>query len=458
MVSLTIYGGANEVGGNKILLQDKGAKIYLDFGQGFGFGDDFFYEYLSPRKVNGLEVYFEFGMLPRVSKLYSRTMLALTDLKYRKPDVDGVFISHSHSDHIGHIPFLDEEIPVYMGHGTHLFTELYHKLYPTLVNIGEHENLHLFQSGEKIKIKHLKIEPIHVDHSIPGAYGFIVHTSKGAIVYTGDIRMHGPRSDMSIEFMKKAAKAKPIALLCEGTRIGGDEEHNFTEEEVEKKAKKIIKQSKGLVLTYFSMSNVDRFMSFYRAAIKNKRKLVIGTNLAYIIHNMRKKIPILPDVLKDKNIRVYYRLSGSCTFCEKDYYVWEREFMDKMITYKEINKHPKKFVMHLGFYKLMELVYIKPRNADFIYSMSEHYLEGDDNEKQKELWENWMDHFGIKFHMAHCSGHASKEDLLHFIKKVNPKMIIPIHTSHPEMFEGCGKKVLMIKKEKKLNLESLIEK
>ena len=33
MVNLTFYGGAEEIGGNKILLEDKGAKIYLDFGQ-----------------------------------------------------------------------------------------------------------------------------------------------------------------------------------------------------------------------------------------------------------------------------------------------------------------------------------------------------------------------------------------------------------------------------------------
>jgi ribonuclease J len=33
MVKLTFYGGVNEIGGNKILLEDKGTKIFLDFGQ-----------------------------------------------------------------------------------------------------------------------------------------------------------------------------------------------------------------------------------------------------------------------------------------------------------------------------------------------------------------------------------------------------------------------------------------
>jgi len=33
MVKLTFYGGVNEIGGNKILLEDMKAKVMLDFGQ-----------------------------------------------------------------------------------------------------------------------------------------------------------------------------------------------------------------------------------------------------------------------------------------------------------------------------------------------------------------------------------------------------------------------------------------
>ena len=35
MTSLTFYGGVNEIGGNKILLEDKDTKVFLDFGKGF---------------------------------------------------------------------------------------------------------------------------------------------------------------------------------------------------------------------------------------------------------------------------------------------------------------------------------------------------------------------------------------------------------------------------------------
>jgi mRNA degradation ribonuclease J1/J2 len=48
-----------------------------------------------------------------------------------------------------------------------------------------------FTTGGKFKIGSLEVEPIHVDHSVPGVYGFIIYTSESPIVYPGDIRLHG---------------------------------------------------------------------------------------------------------------------------------------------------------------------------------------------------------------------------------------------------------------------------
>jgi len=452
MVSLTFYGGANEIGGNKILLEDKGARIYLDFGQSFNFGEDYFYDWLQPRSAHGLEVYFEFGLVPRVPKLYSKSMLERTDLKYEKPDIDAVFISHSHSDHMNHLSFLDESIPVYMGHGTHRLLETYHTLYSQFCDIGEHANLNFFKSGDKIKVKHLEIEPIHVEHSVPGAYGFIVKTSAGPLIYTGDLRLHGPKSNMTQEFVKKAAACKPYAMLIEGTRIGSASEHNYTEAEVEAKVESIIKESKGIVFAYFAMSNVDRFMSFYRAAVKHKKKLVVDTRFAYILDNLKEKIPGLPDVMADDNIMVYFKLAKSGTYIDKDYSVYERKYMPKMITYSEVAKNQKKLVMHMSFNKLMELVYIQPKNADYIYSSSEHFLEGEENEAERTVLENWMKHFKVNFHKAHCSGHASAHDLEEMVKAIAPKVLIPIHTQRAEEFRKMHANVKVPEKEGRIEL------
>ena len=451
MISLTFYGGVGEIGGNKILLESKKARVYLDFGQSFDFGTDYFYEWLEPRAANGLECYFEFGLVPMIPRLYSKTMLRFTDMPYEKPDIDGVFITHHHSDHIGHLSFLDEDVPIYMGHGCKAILDAYSKLYPSLCDIGNHNNIGLFKSGDKIPIKDLVFRPIHVEHSTPGAYGYIIESEKGNIAYTGDFRRHGPMNEMSDEFIREAAKSKPRVLLCEGTRMTPDPEIYYSEEQVYEKVKGIMDASEGLVLGEFSMCNIDRFKSFYKAAIESGRKLVIDTKYAYILDNLRAKVE-LPDPKKDDAIKVYFRLSKSCNFCEKDYFKFEQPFMENMITFREVKERPTNYVMVTGFNKLIELVYIRPEKADYIYSSSEHYLEGEENKDHRRVLENWLDHFGVTFHKAHCSGHAGKSDLEYAVKEINPDILIPIHTQNPKEFEKIHDNVKILKRGDKLEI------
>jgi ribonuclease J len=231
-----------------------------------------------------------------------------------------------------------------------------------------------------------------------------------------------------------------------------EQDINYTEKEVEKKIGSIISSSKGLVFVEFSMSNIDRFMSVYRSTVANKRKMVIDTKFAYILDNLREKLPVIPDVMTDKNILVYYRMAKSCTYDEKDYYIWERKFFPKMITHKDVSSKQKEYVMHMGFYKLMELVYIQPKNAQYIYSSSEHFLEGEDNKDQRRVMENWMGHFGIRMHKAHCSGHASRDDLSELIKEINPKELVPVHTVSADDFKELHKNVKAPVKFEKMEL------
>ena len=46
MVNMSFYGGVHEIGGNKILIEDKGTKVFLDFGMSFGKRGRFFEEFL----------------------------------------------------------------------------------------------------------------------------------------------------------------------------------------------------------------------------------------------------------------------------------------------------------------------------------------------------------------------------------------------------------------------------
>ena len=60
MTSITFYGGVNEVGGNKILIEDEDSRILLDFGMSFTLKYQYYsIPFLSPKDENDL---LEFGL------------------------------------------------------------------------------------------------------------------------------------------------------------------------------------------------------------------------------------------------------------------------------------------------------------------------------------------------------------------------------------------------------------
>ena len=73
-----------------------------------------------------------------------------------------------------------------------------------------------------------------------------------------------------------------------------DPENYYDEEQVHDKVKGIMEESQGLVFGEFSMCNIDRFNSFYRAAKETGRTLVVDTKYAFILDRLREFID-LPD-------------------------------------------------------------------------------------------------------------------------------------------------------------------
>lgn len=418
MVKLIFYGGVNEIGGNKILLEDKKTKIFLDFGQSFNFGSDYFSGYLGPRGINGLGDYFEFDLLPKIHGIYSKEQLAFTNLAYREPEIDAVFLSHAHFDHITHIQFLDQKIPVFLGVGTKMFMDSMETT-STFCNYGEHP-CNLFRTGDKIKVGDITVEPIAVDHSIPAAYGFIIHTSEGAVVYTGDLRRHGPRKDLTENFIQKAKEADPVALICEGTRMAQTEKRqNYSEPQVKAESNKIVESTDKIVFTMRYGRDMDRFKSFYEVAKKNKRSIVITPKTAHLLTTLQDdKHLSFPDPMKDSSIHVYYKRKKTGAHDEKDYYLWEREFMNKMVTHDYIRKNQANLIMDMDFTQFAELIDIKPKpRCHFIHSMSEPFS---DEDIEDQIMHNWMDHFKMQFHQLHASGHIAKDQLVEMVSYMCP--------------------------------------
>jgi ribonuclease J len=451
MVSLAFYGGVDEIGGNKVLLGDGDTRVFLDFGQSFAMGCDFFTGWLCPRAINGLRDYFEFGLLPKLTGLYAKDKLKSTDVQYVDPRFDAVFLSHAHFDHVNHIQFLDSEIPVYLGVGTKLFLEAMEKT-SGFCNYGEHQ-YQTFRTGDRIKVGDMEVEPIHVDHSIPAAYGFLIHTSEGSIVYTGDLRVHGARKDLTEDFADRARESEPVAMISEGTRMVEEEKRkNYSEEQVKRLSDQVVSSTNKIVFFTRYSRDMDRFRSLYEIAKSNDRRMVISTKTAYLLSKLvDDRRLVLPDPVKDKNILVYFKRKKSGDYEEKDYYPWERDFLDKMVTSDFVHKNQSKLLMDLNFYQFAELIDINPSsNSHFIHSLSEPFSEED---IEDVVMHNWLDHFKIQFHQLHASGHMNRQQITSLIDHIKPKKIFPIHTENQHLFKKLAKPVQTVKRGKTYKLK-----
>ena len=460
MTNLTFYGGVNEVGGNKILLEDKDTKVFLDFGMSFSQRGAYFDEFMSPRLSTGLKDFIEMGLIPNLQGVYRTDLLQMMDRDDTETDIDAVLLTHAHADHADYISFLNENIPVYMGETCKLILEAIEQrsarkfereilsFKPRPSDRKEEpvdRDIQTFRTGDKFKIGSLEVEPIHVDHSVPGAYGFIIYTSSGPVVYTGDIRLHGTNPKMTEDFVKKAIDVKPIALLAEGTRIN-DLESNESEAKVYSDCNEYVSKSDKLAIADFNFKDMDRLRTFYNIAKENDRKFVVDVKDAAYLEYLSKDPQLNVPKPDDENIEIFAPKKSSWKKFEKEYLTGSN-----ITTAEEIAKQEGKVLCAFSFWHFGALIDIKPKpGALYLHSLSEPFNdEGVLDQRRVDLW---LDHFGLNRIQSHCSGHSKGNDLLEIVKNIDAKMLFPIHTEHPDAYKKITDKITIVEKAKTYSL------
>ena len=457
---LTFYGGVNEIGGNKILLEDKDTRVFLDFGKGFSRLGLCFEEYFNPWVPNGISDFLTMELIPDIEGVYRDDLMTIAGRKCMEPDIDAVLLSHAHADHADYISFLHPKIPVYMGQTTLMMLnaiddnhqrdfemEIINFL-PRPSKRGERaipRRIETFRSGKKFKVGSLEVHPIHVDHSIPGAYGFIIYTSSGPVVYSGDDRLHGTKPEMTREFVEEAKVSKPVALICEGTRIK-EEPTDESESKVYEDSQDVIARAKQkLVFVDFNFKDVDRVRTFYRLAKENGKKFVVRIKDCYFLKHLYADPNLNMPNYDDKDIVIYKPKQASGTYSNGDYTGEDAVFANQpnAKTAQELAQDPGRYICALGYYSFTSLVDIKPLSGSiYIHSASEPY-----NEEQvvsQDRVDNWLDRFHMNKFQIHCSGHAKGSDLFDIVRQIDAQTLFPVHTEYPEMYVRATRKIRIV--------------
>ena len=382
-IKVMALGGLNEIGKNMTAIEYKDEIIVIDAGMSF-----------PDEEMLGVDV-----VIPDINYLIKN-----------KDKVKGIFITHGHEDHIGAIPYILKKIniPIY---GSKLSIGL------VQVKLKEHKinnaKLNVVSPRDIIKLSHMEVEFVKINHSIPGACSIAVHTDQGIIYHTGDFKLDLTPLDgevMDIHRICELSKKGVLLLLAESTNV---EQPGYTRSEriVGVELEDLFrKASNNRIIVATFASNIHRLQQIINTSEKFNRKVAISgrsmvnvfsvaTELGYlsIPENM---IIDLNDISKYEDNEVAIITTGS-----------QGEPMSALARIAS-SEHKK----------------IEIKRGDLVI-LSSHTIPG--NEKLVSKVINGLFEKGAEVVYdesdIHVSGHAKQEELKLMHRLVRPKFFMPVH-------------------------------
>ena len=346
--------------------------------------------------------------------------LVIPDITYlvrNQEKIKGLVITHGHEDHIGAIPYILKQIniPIF---ATQLTVSLIknkleeHKLLKTT-------KIYTVKQGQTIKFKHMQVEFINSNHSIPDAVMLAITTPVGTILHTGDFKIdYTPIDDKVIDLNRIAELGNKgiLALLSDSTN---SERKGFTMSESsvgEVFDRLFLNNSKRIVVATFA-SNVHRVQQIVNSSIKYGRKIAVcGRSMMNMI---------------DAAIELGYIKGADGVFIDIDNIKNYRDDQLVIITTGSQGEAMSALTrMANGDHKK---VTITPNDMVIISATP---IPGNEKYVSKvidELMKIGAEVIYSSLEDVHVSGHACQEEQKLIITLAKPKYFIPVHGEYRQL-------------------------
>lgn len=410
-MNIIIHRGTHQIGGSCIELSTQNTRIIFDVGQ----------ELLS---IDDIE------LVNRQKKISVPGLFNDTE-----KNVDALFISHYHGDHIGLLGEVCKNIPVFMGEKAARIFNTTALFINSKIFVNPAEYL---VNGQEIVVGDFSITPYLIDHSAFDAYAFVIRGEGKCVVYTGDLRAHGNKQNIMKAFLKQLP-SDIDALIVEGTIMSRLTEKVKTEAQIGQEAEDFMRIYNRPIFVLQSSTNIDRLVQMYKAARHTKRLFIMDIFTAHIVSQLGSSIPN-PRTFKD--IRVFYPFYLTRRmFSKSNSSKIMRKFSRYRISAEELSNR-KDYCMLIRDSMLFDLDK-RIRNiedAGLIYSMWNGYIK---SARMQRLM-NFVGSKNMEVIYLHTSGHADVETVKRISRACRPQLIIPVHTEYPERFKEIFNNAIII--------------
>ncbi|MEM3964276.1 MAG: MBL fold metallo-hydrolase [Thermofilaceae archaeon] len=419
-VSVEVYGGARGIGGNCVVVRDEGSgfSVMLDQGIDFGAFGRFFGGFIEPHSLRDL---YEVGVIPPPEAYEG---------------VDAVFISHLHLDHLGALSMPEQRgVEVYVSSA---------RLLSSLAESWEWswKNLLLpygsvYTAVEDVKEWRGVVKPVRVSHSAYPSHAFLLHTSSGSVLYTGDFRLDTPLKALGVEHgLDTSANLGRLVeevggidlAIVEGTNLGGVRDYVDVETASLVLGKLLESYSrKVLFLTYHPL-DVETFA--FVADLLTKR----GWSIA-VVHERYVDIAdaSLTSISLDQDQYFYYDIHGEAR--RHGYTLFD--YVGSVRNCRLVESIPSdKIAVFLSYRAVDELRTLANQGVDLRGSLLIQLTSEPRGEEYRMMEARvgaWLTRFGIHSYRIRISGHYYPHQLNRVLEIIKPKKIIPVHTLHPEL-------------------------
>jgi ribonuclease J len=439
---IIMHSGLRTIGGVCVSVEHGGHRVVFDFGSPYQPDRQVFDGRVRHREDSWIADAITLGAFPNVDGVYPAAALKGLDGIVPAEDsktATAVFASTLYLDHMAAVGAVADSVPVYLRGSARTL-----ELAMEEVGLGVRRcraGYDVFEFGEPVRVGEIEVLPIVSDAKGFGSCSFLVTTPDGTVHWTGNMVIDGFDSGATLAEIELLRERRVDVLFCDATRFSyTDELRPYLDAdgrvvptlenpagtpsyaELDRGLFQAIASCPGLAVVNLYQRETVSIEKLQACASRAGRVLVLEPDAAHVVKAVCGFTPavFLPDS------KPFTRPADGPG--------WLSQVLADcpVVTREQIRAEPGRYLVQNSYRNILELLGWRGPGNVYIH------LDGEPIGEFDPAWANMariVEAAGfslVSFDYNNVVGHAFPGSVKHYVDQVDPKVLVPCHSEHPE--------------------------